>query len=210
MNTLRVLQAKRALTVWTLLLLCLFTTNAWADAPAPHPAQARYEVRFLTSMIDHHAMAAEMASTCESKPGIHDELRELCTDIRIAQRNEIDLMQGWLGDWYGVTHSPQMSRGDMRKMEKLASLTGAEYEIAFMTRMVDHHSLAIRRASGCLLRAHHDDLVDLCVNIIEAQVLEIRLMRMWLCEWHGLCGDRRHASTMWDGAYRHASSAFAR
>lgn len=206
MNILGILHVRRALPVWALLLLCLFTTNALADAPAPRPAQAHYEVRFMTSMIDHHAMAAEMANTCESKPAIHDELRELCTDIRIAQSNEIKVMQGWLSAWYGVVHSPQMSPGDMRKLEKLAALTGAEYEIAFMESMIDHHALAVRRASGCLQRAYHDDLVDLCANIIEAQVLEIRLMRMWLCEWHGICDDRR-TLTAWDDARRQASSA---
>lgn len=34
---------------------------ARADAPGPDRQSARYEVRFLTDMIDHHQMAIEMS-----------------------------------------------------------------------------------------------------------------------------------------------------
>ena len=169
------------------LALVLLAVQVHASQPAPEPAVARYEVKFLQDMIDHHAMAVEMAETCESK-AVHEELAELCSEIRTAQQQEIEAMQAWLQDWYGLAYDPQMSRGDMRAMERLASLSGADYEIAFMETMIRHHASAIREGSRCLERASHSELLDLCENIIVTQSMEIQLMRAWLCDWYGLCG----------------------
>lgn len=169
-----------------LLLIASMVSAGWAAAPAPNTGTARFEVDFMEGMIDHHAMAVEMATICEAQ-AVHAELAELCTEIRVAQQQEIDTMQSWLQAWYGVSYAPEMSRGDMRRMEKLASLSGAEFEIAFMETMIRHHAQAIREASTCLERAYHTELLDLCENIIVAQTMEIQLMRTWLCDWYGIC-----------------------
>lgn len=169
-----------------LVLLFAFVGLAQATAPASEPATSRYEVDFMQDMTDHHAMATIMASTCESK-AVHAELRELCTDIRMAQHAEIAQMQGWLRGWYGVNYQPQMKPGDMRRMKRMAQLPAAEYEVEFMQSMIRHHRLAIRRASQCLERAAHQDLVDLCGSITEVQLDEIGMMQAWLCRWYGSC-----------------------
>lgn len=169
-----------------LALLLVLTGTASAAAPAPEPATARYEVDFMQDMIDHHAMATMMATTCESK-AVHAELRELCTDIRISQQQEIAQMQGWLQSWYGIRYQPQMKPGDMRRMERMAQLPPAEYEVEFMQSMIRHHRIAIRRASVCLDRAAHPELVNLCADIIQVQLDEIRMMESWLCQWYGIC-----------------------
>ncbi|MFZ5657308.1 MAG: DUF305 domain-containing protein [Pseudomonadota bacterium] len=167
-------------------LLLVFAGLAHAAAPAPERNTARYEVDFMQDMIDHHAMATMMAMTCESK-AVHAELRELCTDIRMSQQQEIAQMQGWLQAWYGIAYRPEMKPGEMRRMERMAQLPPAEYEVEFMQSMIRHHRLAIRRASVCLDRAAHAALVDLCGDIIEVQLDEIRMMEAWLCQWYGIC-----------------------
>lgn len=156
------------------------------SGPAPDRSTARYEVDFMTGMIDHHAMAVEMAEMCVEK-AIHEELRTLCQDIIATQTQEIQQMQSWLQQWYGITYSPEMKPGDMRMMEKLAALSGAEFEIEFMQMMIKHHVKAIREASKCVDRVFHEDLHDLCENIIVTQAAEIEQMRTWLCEWYGIC-----------------------
>ena len=116
-------------------------------------------------------------------------------DVKAAQTAEIDRMQGWLQDWYGVTHEPEITRGDMRRMERLASLSGAEFEIQFMKAMSKHHRSAIRRGETCLGRASHAALIDLCENIIATQRAEIAKMEDWLCHWYGHCRSDRNART---------------
>lgn len=161
---------------------------ALAAKPAPDSATAKFEVSFMEGMIDHHAMAVETGEICLEK-AVHEELRSLCEQIIATQSREIETMQSWLADWYGVSYAPRMSRGDQRELERLASLSGAEFEIAFMEMMIEHHEAAIREAEKCVDRAYHNQLVRLCESIIAAQSAEIEQMQAWLCEWYGRCED---------------------
>jgi uncharacterized protein (DUF305 family) len=172
-------------------LLCamLLAANAHSAEPAPDKQTARYEITFMQDMIDHHAMAVETSSTCQEK-AVHPELIELCAQIEQAQRQEIATMQAWLENWYGVSYEPEMSNGEQRTMERLASLSGEAYEIAFMQMMIDHHSAAIEEGNECLQQAYHASLLELCENIVVSQSMEIRQMRTWLCEWYGRCDAR--------------------
>jgi uncharacterized protein (DUF305 family) len=157
-----------------------------ASAPAPSRSATTFEIKFMTDMIDHHHMAVMMAEMCIAK-AIHPELRALCEDIRTAQMAEIEEMQGWLQDWYGITYEPVMTPGDEKMMERLASLSGAEFEIAFMEMMIKHHEKAIKEGRHCLDKAYHTDLRELCGNIIRTQSAEIAQMQTWLCQWYGEC-----------------------
>src|SRR3546814_14782579 len=96
-------------------------------------------------------------------------------------------MQSWLQEWYDMSHEPMMNPGQMRQMERLASLSGAEFEVEFMQSMIKHHRQAIREGEMCLRRGYHDELLDLCENIIAAQRDEIAKLEQWLCDWY----DRR-------------------
>ncbi len=154
--------------------------------PAPSTAAARYEVKFMTNMIDHHQMAIMMAELCVAK-AVHAELRALCTDIIEAQRAEMVEMQTWLRMWYGVDYQPQMKPGDMRMMEKMAALPAAAFEVEFMQMMIKHHAKAVKEGEDCLDRAYHAELIALCENIIATQTQEIAMMRRWLCAWYGIC-----------------------
>ena len=79
--------------------------------------------------------------------------------------------------------------GDRHRMERLASLSGAAYEIAFMEMMIDHHAAAVEEGTECLQQAYHDPLLELCQNIVVSQSMEIRQMRTWLCSWYGRCAS---------------------
>ena len=159
-----------------------------ADAPAPEQSIANYEVRFMQEMIDHHALAVMMAEVCLEK-AVHEELRAMCEQIIAVQLQEIETMQSWLQEWYGITYEPEIKPGDMQQVEKLESTSGAEFEIMFMEMMIKHHTKAIKRATTCTERAYHPDLVNLCEGIIQAQQAEIAQMQAWLCEWYGICKE---------------------
>ena len=96
-------------------------------------------------------------------------------------------MQGWLQQWYGISHEPEMKPGDEKMMDRLASMSDAEFEIEFMQMMITHHEKAIKEARQCLDKAGHAELRTLCQNIIRTQSAEIAQMQTWLCQWYGLC-----------------------
>jgi uncharacterized protein (DUF305 family) len=162
---------------------------AVADAPAGLEQTARFEVDFLIDMIDHHAMAVGLAETCLEN-ATHEELSSLCQSILETQQQEIQQMQTWLSDWYGITHVPQMTEGDMRSMEKLAGLSGAAFEIRFMESMIRHHWRAVGEAEKCFDNAEHQELIELCSNIRDTQLAEIVQMQTWLEEWYDRSGGR--------------------
>lgn len=103
--------------------ITLASTPTYAEDPAPDEATAKYEIDFMKGMIDHHAMAIEMASMCLEKT-IHEELRTLCQNIITAQQMEIAEMQSWLSAWYGISYPPEMNPGEMRKLEKMQARPG--------------------------------------------------------------------------------------
>ena len=157
-----------------------------ASAPAPSPSTANFEIKFMTDMIDHHHMAVMMADMCIAK-AVHSELRSLCERIKTAQMAEIEDMQSWLQQWDGISYEPVMKPGDEKMMDRLASLSGAEFEIAFMEMMIKHHEKAIKEGRHCLDKAAHAELRSLCENIIRTQSAEIAQMQTWLCQWYGEC-----------------------
>lgn len=157
-----------------------------ADDPAPNPGTANYEIKFMQDMIDHHHMAIMMAEMCLEK-AVHPELEAMCQDIIATQSAEIQQMQTWLADWYGIQYEPQMHPGHMQMMERMAMMTPEEFEMHFMETMIRHHRQAVREAETCVRRAYHDELQSLCENIIVTQTAEIQQMEAWLCEWYGIC-----------------------
>ena len=163
-------------------------TPAVADAPAPDKSTGKFEIKFMEGMIDHHMMAVMEAELCLEK-AVHEELRQMCENIIATQSEEMMMMQMWLQDWYGISYEPKMTTGMMRQIEKLAELDGAEFEIEFMESMIKHHLGAIKEGEKSLDRAYHPELLHLCQNIIDTQMMEIEMMQGWLCEWYGICKD---------------------
>lgn len=131
-------------------------------------------------------MAVEMGELCLER-AVHEELASMCEQVVATQSREIEVMQSWLTDWYGMSYEPQISKQEQREMQALAQLSGAEFEVRFMEMMIEHHQAAIRDASDCVERAYHRQLIRLCERIIAAQSAQIEQMRAWLCEWYGRC-----------------------
>lgn len=176
----------RRLFIPSTIAMLLLSAPLRADEPAPDRNQARFEIKFMQDMVDHHSMAVMMANLCEER-AIHDDLLMLCDEIVEAQTAEIEEMQGWLNDWHGIFYEPQMSRKMERQLGSLAGLDGEEFEIAFMEMMIEHHRMAIKEGQQCLKKAYHTELKELCEDIIATQSMEIMLMESWLCDWYERC-----------------------
>jgi uncharacterized protein (DUF305 family) len=57
--------------------------------------------------------------------------------------------------------------------------------------MIEHHSQAVKEGVKCERRAYHDELRNMCANMVQSQLQEIAQMQNWLCEWYGVCDYRR-------------------
>lgn len=66
---------------------------------------AEFEAEFLEKMTRHHEQAVSEGSTCVLLAE-HEELGGLCEQMVEAQTGEIDLMQTWQRQWFGVSAAP--------------------------------------------------------------------------------------------------------
>jgi uncharacterized protein (DUF305 family) len=174
----------------------------------------RAEMRFLEGMSDHHQMALDMANDCINKAESAD-VQALCQAVIDAQTPEIEQMQAWLLDWYNIDYAPvpmmdmaeedsmegmdHGGHGDMAMdnqpatdpammmgmMAGLNRLEGADYEMAWLESMIDHHDDAIHMAERILERAQHPELIQLAENIISAQSAEIQTMETMIAAMGG-------------------------
>src|SRR3546814_19454212 len=132
-------------------------------------------------------MAGEIAESCLVK-AVHPELLETCEAIKTSQSQQFDQMQSWLQEWYDMSHEPMMIPGQMRQMERLASLSGAEFEVEFMQSMIKHHRQALREGEMCLRLGYQDELLDLSANLIAHQRAQLPNQEPWLKSKRGLGG----------------------
>ena len=160
------------------------STNAAAAADANMT-----DVMFTAMMIPHHEQAVEMADMVLAKDGIDERVVALAQDIKAAQGPEIDLMSGWLDDWGtdmgdgmgemsgmdGMDHGDgMMSESDM---EELNAASGDEASRLFLEQMIVHHEGAIDMAQPELDSGQNADVIELAQKIMDAQTIEIALMR---------------------------------
>jgi uncharacterized protein (DUF305 family) len=105
-------------------------------------------------------------------------MRALGRRIVADQSAQVELMEGWLAEWYD--DEPQAAYEPM--MRDLESLSGDALDRAFLADMIPHHMAAVMMSQQLLVRglAEHDEVADLARTIRDEQVDEIRWMR---AEW---------------------------
>jgi uncharacterized protein (DUF305 family) len=161
--------AQRSKATRVVFLLVAASAAACAGAPAQRlhttpPGLGRLpytdaDVDFMAGMIPHHAQAVVMAGWAPSH-GARADVAVLCERIVVAQRDEIAMMQTWLGDrgqfvpdaastrhrmkMNGVEHDMLMP--GMLTDEEMAALDrarGPEFDRLFLVGMIKHHQGAI-------------------------------------------------------------------
>lgn len=123
-----------------------------------HPYTAA-DVRFMSSMISHHAQSIAMANLAPTH-GADASIRRLAERIVNAQKDEIATMQRWLSDRLkpvpearptGMKMTMNGVEQDMlmpgmltpAQMKQLDQARGPEFDRLFLTFMIQHHRGAV-------------------------------------------------------------------
>ena len=170
--------------------LAALVSPATAEEPAPTQRQARFEVDFMTDTIDHHFLAVKMGELCIEKttapPPTSDEtLRDLCAQIVAAQTQQIELLQTWLQDWYGITKEPELPPSGEQMLEMLADADGEEFDTEVSEEFLKHHWTFLPDADKCTETAYHEELSNLCEQMYVSQRSQVETFKMILND-HGL------------------------
>jgi uncharacterized protein (DUF305 family) len=204
---------RRSRAIGVAFLLLAAATAACAGAPAqglhatpPGLGRLPYtdaDVDFMAGMIPHHAQAVVMAGWAPSH-GARADVAVLCERIVVAQRDEIAMMQTWLGDrgqfvpdatstrhrmkMNGVEHDMLMP--GMLTDEEMAALDrarGPEFDRLFLVGMIKHHQGAIDmvdvlfKAYGA---AQDETVFRFASDVYADQSIEIDRMNKMLEEPH--------------------------
>ena len=170
-----------------ILSVCVLAVALGASIMSAAPASAKEprsnaERAFLADMIGHHEMAVSMAEMAKEK-ATHQELKTLADDIIRTQTAEMKRMRSWLRSWYGrsVSEHAGMDHEDMAMLEEAA---GAQFEVRFMSMMIEHHTQAVERARAVRRSRLHGQVRALSGAIIRAQQKEITELQDWLVAWY--------------------------
>jgi uncharacterized protein (DUF305 family) len=114
------------------------------------------DVRFMQGMIGHHAQALEMTELVTSRTR-RDEMRLLARRIELSQADEITLMRHWLqvrGEQVPNEHAHHAPGATLMpgmlspaEMDRLAAVTGVEFDRLFLEGMIKHHDGALTMVS---------------------------------------------------------------
>ena len=119
------------------------------------------DVDFMSGMIPHHAQAVIMAGWAPSH-GARKDVAILCERIVVGQRDEIAMMQTWLGDRGQPVPDATSTRHKMK-------MNGIEHDMLMPGMMTDEEMAALDRARGpefdrLFLRGmikHHQGAIDM-------------------------------------------------
>jgi uncharacterized protein (DUF305 family) len=70
--------------------------------------------------------------------------------------------------------------------QSLDSLSGEEFEKAFLHEMIMHHAMAVQMVSPIPEKAVHEELKAAGQSVVTSQAAEIQRMRGWLKDWYGV------------------------
>jgi uncharacterized protein (DUF305 family) len=150
-----------------------------------------YDRYFTANMIAHHQGAIDMAKLAQTNAR-HNELKEMANTIISTQTEEQTNMLSWQKAWgypassgeMMVDHSAMGMEEEMTTMmEQLKTKTGDDFDKAFLSSMIEHHTSAVDMSRPAAKNASHQEIKDLAKAIIEAQDAEIAQMRKWQTEW---------------------------
>ena len=144
------------------------------------------DVMFAQMMIPHHQQAVELADLAlEPTSAASPEILQLAQQIRDGQEPEIKQMTALLIQWEQPldSHAAMGHGSEMegmlseQAMMRLATLTGSEFDAAWIAAMTIHHQGAIAMASVAANDGVNPDIKALTAAIIEVQQSEIETLQ---------------------------------
>ncbi len=171
------------------------------DGAADGDAAASFndaDVMFVQGMIPHHRDAIEMAAMAlEPDAQASAEVQALATQIQGAQDPEIEQMTNMLDAWGQPMDMSEMDGHDMdgmgddemdemagmegmmseEDMATLATLSGPEFDAAWLSAMIAHHEGAVSMSQTVKASGANAEVVTLADAIIAGQQAEIEEMR---------------------------------
>lgn len=131
---------------------------------------------FVAAMKPHHALGIELISL--AAPRADDvRLRRLVFEMSGYHHTEMNHLDHWMSDWQVAPATAYPGRIPPEHMARLAGLSGAEFDVAWLRAMIDHHEGALTIANRVIAAEPRPDIADMARTTVEVQSGEIASMR---------------------------------
>jgi uncharacterized protein (DUF305 family) len=180
-----------------------------AQADSARLPYTEADVRFMSSMISHHAQAILMARWAESH-GASPAIVILAGRVINAQEDEIATMQTWLRDRHRPAPDPNPAGMKMvmngvehvmlmpgmlteAQLRALDAARGKEFDRLFLTGMIQHHKGAVSMVKDLFgtYGAGQDEIIFKFASDVNVdQTTEIARMEKMLAELRAASGSR--------------------
>ncbi len=144
------------------------------------------DIMFAQMMVPHHKQAVEMSKLASTRAE-SAEVKTLAATIEAAQQPEIDKMSGWIQAWDETVgmmdhsaHGGMKGMMTMSAIDELAAKSGADFDRAFMTMMIEHHEGAMEMAKNEVTDGKNAEALALAAAIQVTQQAEVAQMKALL------------------------------
>lgn len=149
------------------------------------------DAEFTRMMIPHHYQAILMSELAPDRAA-DPELKSLADRIHTEQDLEIRMMQGWQGRnglpvtdpetaYQDVLTKPdvveRMGMATAEEMDRLATLSGAEFDRMFLDLMIPHHDGAVAMLQDVILNGSDQELNQMAQDMMSTQKAQLAIMR---------------------------------
>jgi uncharacterized protein (DUF305 family) len=158
-------------------------TTAEANAATGSGSFNDVDVRFAQGGLGHHAQAVELAEIAlDPKAAAQPEILELGKAIT-SPSPEFEAVEGLLTKWEKPL---ELSKEEMAKMDgmatietvdQLATLSGSEFNTAFLSTLVRHHEGAIKMAEKAIAEGTDPELKPIAEKLLAMRTSELVLIK---------------------------------
>ncbi|OHV05996.1 DUF305 domain-containing protein [Mycobacterium talmoniae] len=159
------------------------TDSASTTATSSAPAHNADDVAFLQTMIPHHQQAVQLAAMAPTRTS-NAQLTALAAKISDQQQAEIQGFRAQLIQWDltpgAQPGAPMGGMVDPATLDKLQTLSGAEFDTLWLQSMIAHHRGAITMAQTELSHGQSTDVIAVAHAIVTSQQAEVDQMNQML------------------------------
>ncbi|MCP2256035.1 Uncharacterized conserved protein, DUF305 family [Prauserella aidingensis] len=182
---------KPSLRTLSLLVVLLAGMLGAGTASAAASTYNEVDAEFTRMMIPHHQQAILMSELAPERAA-DTELAALADRIHVEQGLEIWMMQGWQGRnglpvtdpeaaYQDVLDNPdmveRMGMATREEMDRLATLSGAEFDRMFLDLMIPHHDGAVDMLRDVILNGSDQELNQMAQDMMSTQKAQLATMR---------------------------------
>jgi uncharacterized protein (DUF305 family) len=139
------------------------------------------EAEFVAAMVPHHRLGVELLQIAE--PRVNDvRVRRLVFEMASYHDADLHHLDHYLSGWSLAEAEVYSGWLDPQRVRALESLSGAEFDVAWLEAMIEHHEGALDLSVQLVDDGGRKDLVTLATGILKVQSRELAQMRQLLKE----------------------------